>query len=275
MKNSNKHIRSVSNHSVRNRSVFVPLSAGFCATALAITGGVVANASAVSSVASASSVVKSSAAKLTDAKVSKPANSVGEGVSDSERSAVQHTSDTSITEEQAKSMKGCEAEIQTIDGVKYLVIKPKDGTEGIISANYRPEEFETLHNKIISDEASGATLKFEGKVYGYGSLFLWDNPSDVIKNFSLFSNSKIKSLGNIDKFDVSNVTDMTKLFKGCTNLESLDGLENWNIKNVTEMSGIFEDCNKLTNLSALQDWDTSKVLYMDSVFKDCTNLKDI
>ena len=72
MKKSNKHIRSVSNHSVRNRSVrnrsvFVPLSATFCATALAITGGVVANASAVSSVASSSSVVKSSATKVTKA----------------------------------------------------------------------------------------------------------------------------------------------------------------------------------------------------------------
>lgn len=79
MKKSSKHSRSVSNHSARNRSVFVPISAGFCATALAITGGVVANASAASSASASSSVVKSSAAKLTDAKVSKPANSVGGG----------------------------------------------------------------------------------------------------------------------------------------------------------------------------------------------------
>ncbi|WP_425664344.1 hypothetical protein [Gardnerella piotii] len=80
MKKSSKHIRSVSNHSVRNRSVFVPISAGFCATALAITGGVVANAStassavASSSVASSSSVVKSSADG-----VAKKANSVTGG----------------------------------------------------------------------------------------------------------------------------------------------------------------------------------------------------
>ena len=60
MKKSSKHIRSVINHSVRNRSVFVPISAGFCATALAITGGVVANASAASSSVASSSVVKSS-----------------------------------------------------------------------------------------------------------------------------------------------------------------------------------------------------------------------
>ena len=74
MKKSSKHIRSVINHSVRNRSVFVPLSAGFCATALAITGGVVANASTASSSVASSSVVKSS----TDG-VTKKANSVAGG----------------------------------------------------------------------------------------------------------------------------------------------------------------------------------------------------
>lgn len=81
MKKSNKHIRSVSNHSVRNRSVLVPLSASFCATALAITGGVVANASAVSSVASASSSVASSSSvvKSSATKVAKKANSVTGG----------------------------------------------------------------------------------------------------------------------------------------------------------------------------------------------------
>ena len=71
MKKSNKHIRSASNHSVRNRSVLVPISAGFCATALAITGGVVANASAVSSVAGA---VKSQTTKVVST-----ANSAGGG----------------------------------------------------------------------------------------------------------------------------------------------------------------------------------------------------
>ena len=81
MKKSNKHSRSASNHSVRNRSVFVPLSAGFCATALAITGGVVANASAASSVAGASSSVASSSSvvKSSAANVTKTANSVGGG----------------------------------------------------------------------------------------------------------------------------------------------------------------------------------------------------
>lgn len=71
MKKSSKHSRSVSNHSVRNRSVFVPLSAGFCATALAITGGVVANASAAPSVASD--------VKAQTTKVVSTANSVGGG----------------------------------------------------------------------------------------------------------------------------------------------------------------------------------------------------
>ena len=82
MKKSNKHIRSASNRSVRNRSVFVPISAGFCATALAITGGVVANASTASSVvaaSSSSSVASSSVVKSPADGVAKKTNSVAGG----------------------------------------------------------------------------------------------------------------------------------------------------------------------------------------------------
>ncbi|MDF0753296.1 BspA family leucine-rich repeat surface protein [Gardnerella greenwoodii] len=254
-----------------NRSVFVPLSAGFCATALAITGGVVANASAVSSVASSSSVVKSSAAK-----VAKKANPVTGGQT-SERSAVPTAKATKISQEQAKNMAGCEAVIE-IDknGKKFLVIKPKNNAnDGIISADLRPVEFEALHDVIKSDEASDATLKFEGKIYGYGSLSLMDNPSDVIKNFSLFSNSKIKSLGNIDAFDVSNVTDMLYLFSECENLWDISGLANWNTSHVTNMSCMFEDCKRLKSLSGLASWNTNKVKNMSGMFADCCSLESL
>ena len=280
-----------------NRRIFALLSAGFCASTLALTDGVVTNAYAASRASDISSGAVTSSTVTSAVKEAKTNSSVEGGIASSHRSPIQpaptqiqptltptqpastpiQTAPAHIIDDAtARKMAGCEAEVQTIKGVKYLVIKPKNAAEsGIISASYRPEEFETLHNKLISDEASGATLKFEGKVYGYHDLHLWQDPSDVIKNISLFSNSKIKSLGNIDTFDVSNVTKTTKLFKGCTNLESLDGLENWNIKNVTEMKGMFEGCEQITNLNALQNWDTSKVFEMDSAFKDCKKLKDI
>ena len=281
-----------------NRRIFALLSAGFCASTLALTDGVVTNAYAASRASDISSGAVTSSTVTSAVKEAKTHSSVeGRGIASSHRSPIQpaptqiqptltptqpastpiQTAPAHIIDDAtARKMAGCEAEVQTIKGVKYLVIKPKNAAgSGIISASYRPEEFETLHNKLISDEASGATLKFEGKVYGYHDLHLWQDPSDVIKNISLFSNSKIKSLGNIDTFDVSNVTKTTKLFKGCTNLESLDGLENWNIKNVTEMKGMFEGCEQITNLNALQNWDTSKVFEMDSAFKDCKKLKDI
>ncbi|KXA18410.1 BspA family leucine-rich repeat surface protein, partial [Gardnerella vaginalis] len=267
MKKSNKHIRSVSNHSVRNRSVFVPLSAGFCATALAITGGVVANASAVSSVAGASSSVASSSSvvKSSATKVAKKANPVtGGGVQNSERSAVPTTKSTSLTRKEAINMAGCEAVIETIDGVKYLVIKPKGkATEGIISADIKGHDFGDIRDKIRSDEASGATLRFENNVKGYGSIS------------QLFSSNNIESLGNIGDFDVSNVTDMKELFRYCSNLSDISGLSDWDTSNVTDMSNMFEACIDLKSLRGLEKWNTGKVSDMSWMFQNCISLEDL
>ena len=174
-------------------------------------------------------------------------------------------------------MAGCEAEIKTDkNGKKYLVIKPKDdAAEGIISADLKPDDFEAIHNKIASGDEHGATLKFEGKVYGYGSIA------------GLFSKTYIASLGNIDKFDVSNVTDMSYMFSGCKNLAGLSGLENWKTGNVVNMQGMFggqvkqpdysnpykvDGCEKITSLKPLSSWDTSKVTDMSYMFSGCKNL---
>ena len=161
-------------------------------------------------------------------------------------------------------MAGCEAVIETIDGVKYLVIKPKGkATEGIISDDIKGQDFEAIQDKIRRDEASGATLKFEGNVHGYGSLN------------SLFYDSKIESLGNIGDFDVSNVTDMSYMFEDCKSLESLGGLESWNTSNVTDMSYMFEDCKSIKSLDGLESWNTGNVTNMSQMFWHCDNLTDI
>ncbi|WP_230953850.1 BspA family leucine-rich repeat surface protein, partial [Gardnerella vaginalis] len=155
-------------------------------------------------------------------------------------------------------MAGCEAEIKDENGVKYLVIKPKNNAnEGIISADLRSAEFEAIRDKLKSNNMYGATLKFEGRVYGYGSIE------------GLFSETHIASLGNIDQFDVSNVTDMSYMFSWCKSLESLNGLEKWNTGNVTDMSYMFSGCKYLKGLDGLEKWNTSNVTNMNSMFSSC------
>ena len=265
MKKSNKHIRSASNHSARNRSVFVPLSAGFCATALAITGGVAANASAASSAVASSSVASSSSVvKSSTAKVAKKASSVTGGGQASEHSAVPTAPAHIISKDKAEQMAGCEAEIKGHRAARYIVIKPKgNATKGIISADLKPKDFEAIRDKIRSDESSDVTLKFEGQIYGYGSIK------------ELFAESGIKSLGNIGDFDVSNVTDMSSIFYRCKRLESLNGLEKWNTGKVRNMSQMFLRCERLESLNGLEKWNTSNVTNMLQMFWYCKSIKSL
>ena len=58
---------------------------------------------------------------------------------------------------------------------------------------------------------------------------------------SMFSYcSKLKSLGGISGWDVSNVTNMSFMFECCESFNQ--DLSSWNISNVTDSDFMFYDC---------------------------------
>ncbi len=171
-----------------------------------------------------------------------------------------YTPDKVLTDEMVKNMAGCEAEIKGNE----IIIRSKNGaSEGVISDNSKSDDFKALQKIFKKDEAKNKTLRFEGNIYGYGSLK------------ELFEESKISSLGNIGKFNVSNVTDMTYMFYRCANLTSLEALKNWNVSNVTNMNAMFDRCANLTSLEALKDWNVSNVTNMNTMFFNCKKITSI
>ncbi len=85
------------------------------------------------------------------------------------------------------------------------------------------------------------------------------NPTNVFRNYTTLQSIDLTNL------DVSNVTDMTNMFNGCSNLTSLVGIDNWDTSNVKYMSALFNGCNSLKSLD-LSNWDTSNVKNMDNMF---------
>ena len=86
------------------------------------------------------------------------------------------------------------------------------------------------------------------------------------KPFNLFN-------GDISQWDVSNVRDMWGMFYGCKSLTTLD-LSSFNTSRVDNMCDMFENCSGLTTLD-LSNFDTSNVELMNSMFSNCSNLKII
>ena len=77
---------------------------------------------------------------------------------------------------------------------------------------------------------------------------------------------KEHTYGDIECWDVSNVTNMYRMFYNCDEFNS--DLSKWNVRNVTNMVCMFEDCNKFN--SDLSGWNVRNVTNMNSMFNGCS-----
>ena len=99
------------------------------------------------------------------------------------------------------------------------------------------------------------------------------NTANITDMSSMFYGcSNLTSL-NLTKFDTKNVSSMYFMFYGCSNLTSLN-LTNFNTKNVKDMNGMFGDCTHLTSLD-ITNFNTAKVTNMGNMFLGCSNLTSL
>ena len=122
--------------------------------------------------------------------------------------------------------------------------------------------------------------------FGCDCSLNWIDVSDITNMFGLFDNSGIanKFNGDISKWDVSNVEDMTQMFS----YSAFNGdISQWDVSNVTNMSGMFQasafngdiskwDVSNVTDMKYMfshskfngdiSKWNTSKVVYMNLLF---------
>ena len=80
----------------------------------------------------------------------------------------------------------------------------------------------------------------------------------------------LKSITGISNLNTSEVTDMSEMFNGCSELTSLD-LSSFNTAQVTDMSNMFTGCKKLASLN-LSSFNTAQVTDMSYMFSDCEGL---
>ena len=62
------------------------------------------------------------------------------------------------------------------------------------------------------------------------------------------------------------------MFSYCTNLRYINDLEKWNMSNVTNVGYMFNDLDPLILLSDIFNWNTSKVENMSNMFNLCRSL---
>jgi len=152
--------------------------------------------------------------------------------------------------------------------------------------NYHPktrEELKELVKKLIEERGNDADLNDidTSKITNMSDLFvfskfngdisLW-NVSNVTDMTRMFFDSENFNC-DLSGWNVSKVLYMEEMFTNCKNFEG-KGLKNWKTKNLINTKRMFKECIKFNE--DISGWDMSGVSSVTEMFYDCENFdKDI
>ncbi|EAJ2975608.1 BspA family leucine-rich repeat surface protein [Campylobacter jejuni] len=102
------------------------------------------------------------------------------------------------------------------------------------------------------------------------AIHLGDIDTSKITDMSyLFANSTRTDFSGIEKWDVSDVENMSYMFADCKTFNQ--DLSSWDVSSVKTMACMFRSCHAFNQ--DLSSWDVGKVKDMDFMFEGCKNLK--
>ena len=130
-------------------------------------------------------------------------------------------------------------------------------------ADYVATNSTLTFKKITSDNLEGLDLSRLAMVDNI------DGVQDVCTNYS-----SIKNIVFDESFRTYAPTSLREFFKGCETLETISDLEYLNTAKVTDMGKMFHGCSALTSLD-LTNFNTANVTYMDNMFNGCSALESL
>ena len=123
----------------------------------------------------------------------------------------------------------------------------------------------------VSEDGDSSVLAWmvSGHLYvaANGNIAPNPNASNMFRNFT-----NLRNVDFGDCFDTSNVTNMARMFSGCSSLTGLD-LSCFNTSMVTNMDQMFSNCSNLSYLN-LSRFNVSKAS-MFNMFAGCDDLTNL
>ncbi len=131
--------------------------------------------------------------------------------------------------------------------------------DGVYSVEAGPEGVEYMKTKTLWESIGDPNSLHE--VVQFGTV-KWESMKEM---FNACKNMTF--VAGIDTPDLSEVTNMERMFSGCTSFNQ--PLNNWNVSNVTEMDWMFGECSAFNQ--PLDNWDVSNVTEMNYMFSGCSS----
>ena len=87
--------------------------------------------------------------------------------------------------------------------------------------------------------------------------------------------SELISFDDISNLDMKNVTDISYAFYGCASIEEMPDISVWDTSNVTDIESLFSYCQSLRCLPDISKWNTDNITNMSYLFYGCSSLISI
>ena len=139
------------------------------------------------------------------------------------------------------------------------------GCKGVLTLNLDKEQEFTASTYYVLNEESKYdiyVLADEGVIYA---------PKD--SNMLFATMASLKKV-DTDKLDVSQTTNMQKMFLNCKALTEID-VSGWNTDSLIQMVAMFAGCESLSSHMDLSGWNVSKVTDMQQLFSGCSSLTSL
>ena len=160
-------------------------------------------------------------------------------------------------------------EDEVYDGLSRVVIDPQTLYNEGIEAGYGQGKTDGVNEQKSKLEAINITQNGTyTKEDGYNQIEVNVIPKINVKEAGIkFSDSTFTEVP--EWADFNGVTNMTRMFQNCSNLQTIPQI---NTSNVTNMGSMFDSCSSLQTIPLL---NTSNVTDMYSMFQNCRNLQTI
>lgn len=162
-----------------------------------------------------------------------------------------------------------------------LVAKDKNGQNLTYTNEYRYDENWGEYKGFITVNGIAKSMDLSWAAPESGSTLtefeidgeFTENETIVIESLEgMFENCNNLQDVDLDDFDCKYVTSTARMFKNCSKFNSAATLWRMNLSNVTDMSETFSGC---TSLSSIWMKGGEKVKNMDKMFYNCSNLYSI
>ena len=158
----------------------------------------------------------------------------------------------------------------------------KENNEIAIEYQIKNEKIKLFGSSFVKNNKDKCLIKYKEKEYDLLKYFDSNLAKDrtlIIKLIGvnnitdmscMFKGcSNLIGLPDISQFKTTKITDMSYAFSDCINLYKLPDISNWDISNVVNMSHMFDGCVSLESLPDISKWETKNVVYINSIFEKC------